>query len=223
MKETKIKGIYQEKDRLFTVNPSNCTGTRVYNEKLLRLNDTEYRSWNPFRSKLAAALQKGLTLHLPPTTSVLYLGASTGTTVSHFSDILNKGIIYAVEHSPISANQLLRVCENRENIIPIVEDAFHPERYSVYVPQVDLIYQDISQRNQAEIFLANINKYLKDDGQAILMIKARSINVALKPQQAYEQVITTLKKNTITILQKIELAPFEKDHAALLVSKKITV
>ncbi|MEM4257881.1 MAG: fibrillarin-like rRNA/tRNA 2'-O-methyltransferase [Candidatus Thermoplasmatota archaeon] len=220
MKETKIKGVYQEKDRLFTVNPPQCHGMKVYNERLVTVDDVEYRSWNPYRSKLAAALQKGLVLDLTPTTSVLYLGAATGTTVSHLSDIITHGIIYAVEYSPIAATKLLTVCEKRTNIIPILEDAFHPDRYSPYVSPVDLIYQDISQRNQAEIFITNIKRYLKPDGRALLMVKARSIDVALKPKQAYEQVINILKKDDLIVHQKIELAPFEKDHAALLVSRK---
>jgi fibrillarin-like pre-rRNA processing protein len=219
MKETKTKGIYQEKDRLFTLNPSACTGMRVYNEKLVTIDDKEYRSWNPFRSKLAAALQKGLDVSFPPDMTVLYLGAATGTTVSHFSDILTEGIIYAVESSPIAATQLINLSKNRLNIIPIVNDAFHPDRYTTIVSPVDLVYQDISQRNQAEIFLANSQRFLKPHGQGILIVKARSIDVALKPQQAYDQVIRTLKSQGMTVLNKIELAPFEKDHAAIIVSQ----
>lgn len=49
----------------------------------------EYRVWNPFRSKLAAAILGGIDqIHMPPGSKVLYLGAASGTTVSHVSDIV---------------------------------------------------------------------------------------------------------------------------------------
>ena len=49
----------------------------------------EYRAWNPFRSKLAAAILGGIgNIHMEPGCKVLYLGAASGTTVSHVSDIV---------------------------------------------------------------------------------------------------------------------------------------
>ena len=45
--------------------------------------------WNPFRSKLAAAILGGIDkIHMMPGSKVLYLGAASGTTVSHVSDIV---------------------------------------------------------------------------------------------------------------------------------------
>lgn len=50
---------------------------------------TEYRAWNPFRSKLAAAILGGVDkIYMKPGSKVLYLGAASGTTVSHVSDIV---------------------------------------------------------------------------------------------------------------------------------------
>lgn len=49
----------------------------------------EYRVWNPFRSKLAAAILGGVEkIHMEPGSKVLYLGAASGTTVSHVADIV---------------------------------------------------------------------------------------------------------------------------------------
>ncbi len=220
MKETKIPGVFREKDRLYTINPLACSGQQVYNERLVRTETAEYRSWNPYRSKLAAALLKEFPVNIQPHMTILYLGAASGTTVSHISDILTHGLIYAVEQSPIAATKLLALCRKRQNIIPIIEDAFHADRYVHILSKIDMIYQDISQRNQAEIFLENCNRYLTVGGYGVLMIKARSIDVSLKPQQAYEQVIEFLKKNNLNIHTKTDLSPYEKDHAALLVSKK---
>lgn len=219
MHPTEHQGIYKKNDKLFTQNPDACKGTRVYNEQLITEGNTEYRSWNPFRSKLAAALLKGLSVDIAADAQVLYLGAATGTTVSHISDIITNGTIYAVETSPVAAINLLKVSEKRPNIIPILSDANHPERYQSMVPSVDLIYQDISQRNQADIFTRNITAYLKPKGIGLIMVKARSIDVALKPKQAYELVCTYLQEQKLIIKKTFELEPFEKDHAAILITR----
>jgi fibrillarin-like pre-rRNA processing protein len=219
MQPTEHPGIFKKNDKLFTQNPEVCKGIKVYNEQLITENNIEYRSWNPFRSKLAAALLKGLTFNIPADAQILYLGAATGTTVSHLSDIITNGTIYAVEIAPVAVINLLKVSEKRPNIIPILSDANHPERYQNIVPQVDLIYQDISQRNQADIFTRNITTYLKPNGIGLIMVKARSIDVALKPKQAYELVCTHLQQEKFKIKKPLELAPFEKDHAAILITR----
>jgi fibrillarin-like pre-rRNA processing protein len=218
MKQSTIKGVFTEQKKLFTINPEACQHISVYNERLVTRGGQEYRSWNPYRSKLAAALHKELQFSLSPDAQVLYLGAATGTTVSHLSDIVQKGLIYAVEQSPLAMQKLLHVCKQRPNIIPILEDAYHPDRYSAIVSPVHLVYQDISQRNQAEIFLKNIRRYLQPKGTGLIMVKARSIDVSLKPEHCYQQVIDYLKDHGATIITKLDLSPFETDHAALLIT-----
>lgn len=220
MKQTKIPNVYQDKKQLFTENPKECKEIKVYGERIIKNKNKELRSWNPYRSKLAAAILNGLEIEIKKDYHILYLGAATGTTVSHISDIIQEGTLYAVESSPVSMKKLITVCEKRKNIIPILNDAFHPDRYISIIPNaVDLIYQDISQRNQSEIFLENIKKYLKENGLAVIMVKARSIDVAIKPKIAYEKVCKYLKENDLKIKQVFELEPYEKDHAAVLVSK----
>jgi fibrillarin-like pre-rRNA processing protein len=215
MKQTNIKGVFTEKNRIFTQNLPSCKGIKVYNERLVTYKNQEFRSWNPYRSKLAAAILKGIEVSINPDNKILYLGAATGTTVSHFSDIVNNGIVYSIESSPIAMTELLKVSEKRSNIIPVLEDAFHPDRYFSLISKVDLIYQDISQRNQAEILTANIKKFLKKNGVSILMVKARSIDVSLKPKQAYRFICNQLETEGYKITQTIDLAPYEKDHAAI--------
>ena len=218
MKSSEIFGVYQDRNKLYTENPGSCRGIRVYNEKILRQKGKEYRNWNPYRSKLAAAIINGLHVDIQPKCNVLYLGAATGTTVSHVSDIVKDGIVFAVENSPISAKKLLGVCEKRSNIIPVLEDAFHPERYSSIVGRVDLVYQDISQRNQTDIFMCNIERFLKKNGLGIFMVKARSIDVSLKPQRVYDGVCKQLEECGLRIVNCFDLKPFEKDHNAIVVS-----
>ena len=219
MSPVEIPGVLRKQDKLFTENPLSCRGISVYNEQLVTIEDREYRSWNPYRSKLAAAFLKGVTrVRLSPDMYVLYLGAATGTTVSHLSDIVRNGLISAVEVSPIAMKSLLRVSEQRPNIIPILADANHPERYQMIVPSVDLLYQDIAQRNQTEIFTKNMHQYLKRTGQGVLMVKARSVDVSLKPKKVYETVAHELQNQGAHVLEIVDLSPFEKDHAALVIS-----
>jgi fibrillarin-like pre-rRNA processing protein len=219
MKESNIPGIYRDKNKIFTKNPINCKGCKVYNEKIYKFKGKELRSWNPYRSKLAAAILNGYKLNIRSDSNILYLGAATGTTVSHISDICKKGVVYAVENSPIAIKKLLSLCERRSNIIPIYIDANHPENYLSIVSNVDLLYQDISQRNQAEIFCSNISRYLKKGGNGIIMVKARSIDISLNPKKAYEIVISTLIKNGLNIEDKIDLNPYVKDHMAIVISR----
>jgi fibrillarin-like pre-rRNA processing protein len=218
MKSTEIPGISKDKNKIFTENQKSCKGKKVYSERLVRYKGKEYRAWNPYRSKLAAAILNGLTFKIKTNSNVLYLGAATGTTVSHISDILKDGTVFSIENSPIAVKKLLNVCEKRKNIIPILEDANHPDRYSIIVPLVDIVYQDISQRNQAEIFIENVKRYLKKEGIGIIMVKARSIDVSIEPNKAFDLVCSKLEESGLKILKKLNLNPYEKDHAAIMIS-----
>jgi fibrillarin-like pre-rRNA processing protein len=218
MKQTNIKGVFRDKNQIFTENHKFCRGIKVYNEKLIKYKNQEYRSWNPYRSKLAAAILNGFFIDIKSNSNMLYLGAATGTTVSHISDIITDGVIYAVESSPIAMNKMIELSEKRQNIIPILADANHPDRYGHLISTVNLIYQDISQRNQAEIFITNIFSFLKKKGSGVLMVKARNIDVSLKPKNAYQLVCSKLEDSGIEILNTIDLSPYEKDHAAISVS-----
>ncbi len=218
MQNTDILNVFKKKDKLFTENLECCKGIKVYNEKLVNYKGNEFRSWNPYRSKLAAAILNGLKIEIKLNSKILYLGAATGTTVSHISDIIKKGPIFSVESSPVAVKKLIQLSEKRNNVIPILADANHPDRYSSIVSSVDLIYQDISQRNQSEIFISNVNKFLKKNRIGILMVKARSIDVSLEPKDAYDIVCKELKANGLKIKDKIDLAPYEKDHVAIIIS-----
>ena len=183
----------------------------VYGERIMG----GYRLWDPFRSKLAALLlkSKGRGLRLKRDAKVLYLGAATGTTVSHVSDIAVDGLVYAVEFSPRSMRDLIRLCERRKNIIPILADAARPEAYAALVEPVDLVYQDIAQRNQAEIASLNCARYLLSHGELLLMLKTRSVDTIASP----ETVLQREKKNLsgLDLIDVIDLLPFHQDHWAM--------
>ena len=191
------------------------TGENVYGEALINECDTEYRMWDPRRSKLAALINKGYTPEIGEDSIILYLGAASGTTASHLSDIVTNGAIFAVEFSQSPMTKLIRVCEPRINLIPIFSDAYHPEEYSPMVPEVDIIYQDVAQRDQIEIALLNSKYYLKKGGTLILMLKTRSIDSTAKPKDLAKQEIEKLKGD-FSVIKTLDLRPFHKDHQAII-------
>ena len=106
MKPSSITGIFRKQDKLFTENLEKCKGIKVYNERLISYKGKEFRSWNPYRSKLASSVLKGLKkIDINDDSKILYLGAATGTTVSHISDIVKDGVVYAVESSPVAVKK----------------------------------------------------------------------------------------------------------------------
>ena len=187
----------------------------VYGERILE----GYRLWDPFRSKLAALLLKGRSTRpvLAPNAKVLYLGAATGTTVSHVSDIVGDGLVYAVEYSPRSMRDLVRLCERRKNIVPILADAARPEEYAFLVEPVDLIYQDVAQRSQAEIASRNAARYLKPGGELILMLKTRSVDVTRSPEAVLQAEMKNMQG--LDLLHVMDLLPFHQDHFAMQAKK----
>jgi fibrillarin-like pre-rRNA processing protein len=190
-------------------------GKRVYGEHLFKWKDEEYREWNAYRSKLAAAIIKGLKeLPIKEGQRVLYLGAGSGTTVSHVSDLIGRrGTIYAVEFAPRVMRELIVVADDRPNIVPILEDARFPIRYRVLVEEVEGVYADVAQPEQASIVADNADMFLRSGGWLLLAIKARSIDVTAEPSEVYRREIDTLDRRGFKIVDVVHLEPFDKDHA----------
>jgi len=191
---------------------------QVYNEKLVKIKGTEYRIWNPFRSKLAASIMNGLNdFPFIQKSSVLYLGVSTGTTISHISDIVGQnGVIFGVEHTSRVARDFLdRVASHRKNIIPIIQDARKPQDYFSVFKKVDVVYVDIAQPDQTDIAIDNCKMYLKSNGYLFLVIKTRSIDVTKDPKKVVSNEIKKLEP-LFEIKQTINLHPYDKDHAIVI-------
>jgi len=193
-------------------------GNQVYNEKLVQSKGVEYRVWNPFRSKLAAAVMNGLKdFPFNQKTDVLYLGVSTGTTISHISDIVGQsGTIFGIEHATRVARDFLdRVASHRKNIVPIIQDARRPEEFFSVYKKVDIVYVDIAQPDQTNIAIENCRLYLKSGGYLFLVIKTRSIDVVKDPKMVIKDEIKKLE-TLFEIKQTIDLHPYDKDHAMVI-------
>lgn len=214
--EKRFDGVFEVGGRLATRNLT--PGDRVYGERLEREGKVEYRRWDPYRSKLSAAILRGLgEMPIKPGSSVLYLGAASGTTASHVSDIVGeKGVVYCVEFAPRTMRDLLAVCERRKNMLPILADARRPEDYEKYIKgKVDVLYEDVADPEQARILLANARAFLRKGGHAMIAIKSQSIDVAERPERTYEKVIAQLV-GAFEVLERINLHPFDKDHLFVL-------
>ena len=197
-------------------------GNAVYGERLVKFSGDEYRLWDPYRSKLAAAILKGLeTVPIYPNQRVLYLGAASGTTASHVSDIVGEnGHVYCVEFASRSLRELVNsVCVFRYNMSPILADARLPETYSRMVEQVNSIYCDVAQPEQARLLADNADMFLADGGWVMLAIKAQSIDVTKEPSVIYQKEIAVLEARGFRIDQVVGLEPFDKAHAMVIAQK----
>ncbi|TKJ17281.1 fibrillin [Candidatus Woesearchaeota archaeon B3_Woes] len=224
IKKSKIFEVYEEekgrKKYLYTLNLT--PGKKVYDERLVKQSDGEYREWNHRKSKLGAAILKGCpNIGIRKKDVVLYLGASTGTTPSHISDIVGKeGFVFALDFAPRVVRELYFLCELRKNMAPLLENASLPEKYKDKITkEVDIVYQDIAQKQQSRIFLENCRLFLKKDGYALIAVKARSIDVTKKPGEIFKKVRQEIEKELV-IIDERKLDPFEKDHMFFVCKKK---
>lgn len=170
-----------------------------------------------FRSKLAAAILGGVdNIWIKPGAHVLYLGAASGTTVSHVSDLVGpSGIVYAVEFSHRSGRDLVNMAKKRTNVIPIIEDARHPMKYRMLVGMVDVIFADVAQPDQARIVAINAHNFLKNGGHFVISIKANCIDSTVPAEAVFAAEVKKLQKEQFKPAEQVTLEPFERDHACV--------
>lgn len=222
VEQHRLPGVFVAKgkdDALLTLNMD--PGHSVYNEKRITVEEgdkkIEYRVWNPFRSKLAASIVGGVeNIHVKPGAKLLYLGAASGTTVSHCSDLVGPtGCVYAVEFSPRSGRDLVNCAKRRTNIIPIVEDARKPQKYRMLIGMVDVIFADVAQPDQARIVGINAEYFLKNGGHFVISIKANCIDSTVEAEAVFASEIKKLQEMKFKPAEYVTLEPFERDHAVV--------
>ena len=213
-----FEGVYHVEDQVVTRNL--LRGEKSIGEKIIPLDGDYYRVWEPKKSKLSACIKNGLkTLPIKNGSRVLYLGAGSGTTASYISDIVLDGIVFCIEFSRAPMNKLIPLCKKRMNLIPIFSSADKPLSYAPLLEKVDVIYQDVAQKNQAEILIKNSDVYLKEGGHVLLTIKTRSIDSTLKSEQVVSREIEKLKPY-FKVSEVIDLEPYEKGHTMIVGQKK---
>ena len=127
----KIFEIYQEAKGRKIFTHSLKPGKAPFAEKIIAEHGEEYREFDPKRSKLAAAIMKGCTnIGIRKDDVVLYLGISHGYTASFVSDIVGKeGFIFGLDLAPRVIRDAVFLSQERNNIVPLLADANHPEQY----------------------------------------------------------------------------------------------
>ena len=210
--------LVREGSRLYT--RSMVPGFKVHGERLLEKNGAEWREWNPNQSKLGAAIMHGLKTEIPVGASVLYLGAANGATPSFVSDLVGaEGAVFCVEISARAMRDLIRVCEKRENMLPIMADGRKPETYARELPErVDFIFEDVADPAQARILIENA-RFLSKGGIAMIAVKARCISSAEEPETVYKAVEAELSL-TFETVERMRLEPYEQDHEFLVLRKR---
>ncbi|KAG8506064.1 rRNA 2'-O-methyltransferase fibrillarin, partial [Galemys pyrenaicus] len=208
-----------KEDALVTKNL--VPGESVYGEKRVSIAEgddkIEYRAWNPFRSKLAAAILGGVDqIHIKPGAKVLYLGAASGTTVSHVSDIVGPdGLVYAVEFSHRSGRDLINLAKKRTNIIPVIEDARHPHKYRMLIAMVDVIFADVAQPDQTRIVALNAHTFLRNGGHFVISIKANCIDSTASAEAVFASEVKKMQQENMKPQEQLTLEPYERDHAVV--------
>ncbi|XP_004648059.1 rRNA 2'-O-methyltransferase fibrillarin [Octodon degus] len=208
-----------KEDALVTKNL--VPGESVYGEKRVSISEgddkIEYRAWNPFRSKLAAAILGGVDqIHIKPGAKVLYLGAASGTTVSHVSDIVGlDGLVYAVEFSHRSGRDLINLAKKRTNIIPVIEDARHPHKYRMLIAMVDVIFADVAQPDQTRIVALNAHTFLRNGGHFVISIKANCIDSTASAEAVFASEVKKMQQENMKPQEQLTLEPYERDHAVV--------
>lgn len=175
-------------------------------------------NWNPYTSKWKAAQEKGLDVPIKGKDNILYLGASSGTTISHISK-LTEGIIFGVENSPQMAIGLVRLAEKNKNIAPVFSDARDTDyiKKEISKKKINILFQDIPSIDQVEI-LANASKLIDKECKILFSLKTQSISQQ-EPKKTIEQARKKLTEH-FKILQTANLEPFHKKHYFFVLGKK---
>ena len=221
-----FSGVWEYDGKILTKN--RVPGKKVYGEQLINIGGVEYRVWNPYRSKLAAAIKNGLkTWAFEPGINIIYLGIAEGTTASHISDILgDDSAIIGIDVAPRVMPKIIAVAEERGNILPILADASKPNEYPGEIIEfidgsggVDVIYQDVAAPNQSEILWKNVDRFLKKGGYAYIAIKSRSVDVTKDPGDVFREFRDFFTSRGLEVVEEVSIEPYEKDHEMMVLRK----
>ncbi len=177
-------------------------------------NNLLAKGWQPERSKIKAAIENGLSESYLKVNKILYLGAAHGYTITHLYDqYTNQVEIYAVEKSPEMMRAFMPVVQDLPTVLPVLADANAPDSFAHYIDtDVDVVFQDIAQKDQVGIFLANCKRFLSTHGVGLLALKAPAVNSSAEPAAIFAETRERLEQESMTVVQEISLEPHQKHH-----------
>ena len=215
-------GVKKQGRTLWTRNA--VKGKSVRGERRKREGRIEWRRWDPTRSKVAASLIRTSgdpsELLPKPGSTCLYLGASTGGTVSHIHDIVcgadnhHGGHVVAVEISPRMTRDLVSLSHGRRGLIAVLGDARRPEEVAPFMrSKADWIHQDLSIADQAETFVRMATTFLVPGGMALLSLKAASERSSDGDDDSrFTKAEGILDSSALSLLERIDLSGLEDQH-----------
>lgn len=176
------------------------------------------KEWIPWKSKWKAAEEKGLNLKLKGGENILYLGASSGSTISFLSRYTSR-VIFGVEKSFKMMVSLIKKTSKIKNLYPLFCDARDLDyiRKMVGSKKINILFQDIPSFDQVDI-LINASKLVDKDCRIFFSLKMKSIS-----QKANEELLRFIKdklKSYFVIVEESSLEPFHKGHWFFVLKKK---
>ena len=216
MKETRIFQIQiGDKEQLATKNI--VEGTKTHKEKIVIVNDEEFLEWNPYKSKLAAAIRNGLQiLPIIKNSKVVCINLLEESTILHISNIVDSGgSVFVIDVNKNKKSFLNKLVDTHKNIIPIYDAADELSFSSSMTGKVDALYVDIPESEQIETIVEKYGSLLKNEGFLMLIAK-KDDNAIIENDIAgwmAEQraglnkirEITTKLKSQFEIIQEINL------------------
>ena len=222
-------GIRREGRSLWTRNA--VRGVSVRGERRKTDARIEWRSWEPSRSKVAAALLRTAndpSQLLPETGSTcLYLGASFGSTVSYIHDQVcgagnhHGGQVVAVEIAPRAMRDLSELASIRPGLVPVLGDARQPQTVAPYIRgKADWMHQDLSIADQAETFVRMAGAFLRPGGTGLLSLKAASERSSDGDDDSrFAKAARILRESNLDVIERIDLKGLEEQHLVFHVRK----
>jgi rRNA 2'-O-methyltransferase fibrillarin len=122
-------------------------------------------------------------------------------------------LVYAVEFSHRVGRELINMAKKRTNVIPIIEDARHPQKYRMLVGMVDVVFADVAQPDQARIVAINSHMFLKTGGHVVISIKANCIDSTVDAATVFAREVKKLQEEKVKPQEQLTLEPYERDHA----------
>jgi rRNA 2'-O-methyltransferase fibrillarin len=114
------------------------------------------------------------------------------------------------------------MAKKRTNVIPIIEDARHPQKYRMLVGMVDTIFADVAQPDQARIVALNAQYFLKQGGNFIVSIKSSCIDSTAAPEAVFAREVKKLQEDGFKPKEQLTLEPYERDHAIVVGAYRVS-
>ena len=232
MKEARIFQIQiGNEEQLATKNI--VKGTKTRKEKIVIVNNEEFLEWNPYKSKLAAAIRNGLQIiPIIKNSKIVCINLPEESTMLHISNIVGSGgSVFVIDVNKNKKSFLNKLVNTHKNIIPIYDKVDELSFFSSITGKVDALYVDIPESEQIEQIVEKYGSLLKNEGFLMFVTKKDDaildddiVGWMAEQRAGFDKIreITTKLKTQFEIIQEINLGvnyetePYHRLHAFIL-------